>query len=171
MTCCCCCSTACACCSSSSDVQAPITAPAINAAPANSIALNSLRPFKLGNLIWLPCPFLTSASGTKATSLMADYTHAQSSTTKRASPDLQLLSLRFRYIEVEQTCGVQPENLGPFAVVEITHRALDRSRRVRPRTLVVRVIVGPEQVVDQVVLASQVNPGPSSWNEPKQCAR
>src|SRR6478735_8061918 len=52
-------------------------------------------------------------------------------------------------LEAEDAGGVEAEDLGPGLVGEMTHHPLDGIGRVRPRALVVRVVVGPQQVVDE----------------------
>src|SRR5262249_5220511 len=59
------------------------------------------------------------------------------------------------HVEVEEPGGVEPEHLRAGVVTEPAHRALDRLRGVRPRALVMRVVIAPQEVVHEVVALGQ----------------
>src|SRR5439155_26845131 len=58
--------------------------------------------------------------------------------------------------EAEEPRGVQTKHLRAGCVAQPTHRALDRLRRVRARTLVMRVVVAPHEIVDEGVTLREV---------------
>src|SRR5580765_5907470 len=64
-----------------------------------------------------------------------------------------------RDVELEQARGVEAERLGALLVVETTHGPLDGLRRVRPRALVMRIVVAPHETVAQAVALGQLEPG------------
>src|SRR4029453_10682214 len=55
-----------------------------------------------------------------------------------------------RNVEAEQSRGVETEDLRARGVGEPAHRALDRLGGVRPRALVMRVVVAPHEIVGEV---------------------
>src|SRR5690606_9096844 len=63
------------------------------------------------------------------------------------------------HVEAEQARGVLAEDLRPLGVVEAAHLPLDRLGGVRPRALVVRVVVRPEKAVDEAMLAGEREAG------------
>src|SRR5579863_7884009 len=60
------------------------------------------------------------------------------------------------HVKLENARGVEAENLRALFVCEMSHLALDRFRRMRPHALVMRVVVGPHEIVDEVVLHREV---------------
>ncbi len=77
-----------------------------------------------------------------------------------------------RHLQVEDPRRVETEDLGPRFVRQVAHHPLDGVGRVRPRALVVRVVVGPQHVVDEVVALRRCPcpPGRSgTWRS--SCAR
>ena len=54
--------------------------------------------------------------------------------------------------DAEEAGRVAAENLGALVVVEGAHGALDRGGGVRPGAFVVRVVVGPHEIVHEIVL-------------------
>src|SRR6266446_680009 len=59
-------------------------------------------------------------------------------------------------LEFEHSGRVQTENLGADIFTEISHLAFDCGRRMRPRALVMRIVISPHEVTGQAVLAGQI---------------
>ena len=76
-----------------------------------------------------------------------------------------------RLLDPEEARGVPAENLFALRVVEVSHRPLDRRRGVGPSAFVVRVVVGPHEVVHEVVLDGERQPERSSPNDENPCRR
>src|SRR5882724_5069961 len=62
------------------------------------------------------------------------------------------------HVEVPDACRVEAENLRALVVIEMAHLALDGFRRMRPRTLMMRVVIGPQEIAHQVVLDREIEP-------------
>src|SRR5215472_13869937 len=62
-------------------------------------------------------------------------------------------------IEFEHLGGVKAEDLCPRLVAQMLHLALYRFRRMRPRTLGVRIVIGPHEVVYEVPLLREFKTG------------
>src|SRR5205814_5912815 len=75
----------------------------------------------------------------------------------RADPRSRCL-LRPRRREAEEPRGIEAEHLRTRPVAETAHRPLDRLGRMRPRALVMRVVVAPHDVVDDVVTLGEIEP-------------
>ena len=74
--------------------------------------------------------------------------------------------------EPEDALRVEAEDLRPRIVGETRHLALDARRRVRPRTLVVGIVVRPQSGCRRGRARSAVSrPAWSSWNVAKQWRR
>src|SRR5487761_1642556 len=63
------------------------------------------------------------------------------------------------HLEVEHPRRVEPEDLRALLVAKMRHLALDRFRRMRPRSFVMRIVIGPHEVAAQVVLRREVKSG------------
>lgn len=63
-----------------------------------------------------------------------------------------------RLLDPEEARGVPAEDLFALRVAEVSHRPLDRRRGVGPSAFVVRVVVGPHEVVHEVVLNGERQP-------------
>src|SRR5215471_10718843 len=83
-------------------------------------------------------------------------TTATGSGTRRSEPSLACVR---RDAEAEEARGIEAEHAGARGVAELTHGALDRLCRMRPRAFVVRVVVGPHQALGEAVALGQVEAG------------
>ena len=54
-----------------------------------------------------------------------------------------------RNLQLEKPGRVQPEDLRALGIVQTRHRPLDRLGRMRPRPLMMRIVVRPREIVDQ----------------------
>src|SRR5258708_5632192 len=61
-------------------------------------------------------------------------------------------------VELEHLGGVQPQDFCPALFLQTAHLALDRFRRVRPRTFVMRIVIRPEKIADKVMLFGEFEP-------------
>src|SRR5439155_24212026 len=61
-----------------------------------------------------------------------------------------------RRVELEQANGIEAENPRPLFVGQTSHGALDRLGGVWPGTLVVGIVIRPQDIVNKVILDRQI---------------
>src|SRR5262249_24581764 len=59
-------------------------------------------------------------------------------------------------VELENPRGVLAQNLHTSLFLQLAHLALDRLRRMRPRSLVMRIVIGPQEIVHEVVTLGEL---------------
>src|SRR5271168_3755465 len=62
-------------------------------------------------------------------------------------------------VELENPRGVLPQDFRALIFLEMSHLALDRLRRMGPGALGVRIVVRPEEIIDQVKAFGELQSG------------
>ena len=62
-------------------------------------------------------------------------------------------------VELEDARRVQPQDLRALDIFEMSHLALDRLCRMWPRAFGMRVVVGPQKIIDQVKTLGELESG------------
>ena len=57
---------------------------------------------------------------------------------------------QFCDVELKELRGVQAEDFRALPITEVLHLPLDRLRRMRPRTLCMWIVIGPQKVINEL---------------------